>query len=269
MNAPLSALVDDPATPIERIAFAIARDVYPHLDEARFDAALDAMAEPLVARAQRAKEPRQQASLLTSHVYGALGFRGDEQSYYDPQNSYVPLVIERKKGIPITLAVVLVAIGRRAGIVVEGVGFPGHFLARVGGEEGVLIDPFFRGQLMDAPALERLAKRAMGPNSAVLPQHLAPSDNRAIAVRMLSNLDAIYGARKEHSLAMLVCDRLFELTSAPERLRDRGLHAMSLGAVASAAQDLSRYLGLRPDAPDRSQVLEALTRARGARVTLH
>jgi regulator of sirC expression with transglutaminase-like and TPR domain len=164
---------------------------------------------------------------------------------------------------------VLMAIGQRAGIVVDGVGFPGHFLARVGGDHGVLVDPFFRGQILDDLALDRLARRTLGPQAKVLPQHLSVVDHRAIAVRMLSNLDAIYSARKEHALAMLVCDRLYELTEQPERLRDRGKHALALRAFASATQDLERYLQLEPKASDERAVRALLERARNAGATLH
>ncbi len=258
----LSALIDDPETPVERVACAIAADFYADLAWPALDAALDALAEPLRARMQRLTDPRQRASALTAHCYSTLGFRGDEERYYDPQNSFIHRVIERRRGIPITLAVVLIAVGARVGVRVEGVGFPGHFLGRIGGDDGVLVDPFNRGQTLDAAALERLIRRSLGPRASVTPQHLVAVDNRAIATRMLTNLDAIYSSRGEHAHAMLVCDRLFELDGRPERVRDRGLHALALGANESAASDLRRYVELAPNASDAPRIQAAIERAK-------
>lgn len=249
----LSKQIEEHA-PIDSIAARIAADFYPRLDPLDVERALDELAEPLYARLQKITEPRYRASALTGHVYGALGFRGDEDRYYDPQNSFIHRVIERRRGIPITLAVVLMAVGRRVGIEVDGVGFPGHFLARVGGADGYLVDPFYRGNFLDEPALERLARKALGPRATVQPQHLAISDTRAIAIRMLSNLDAIYSSRGEHSHAMLVCDRLYELDGRPERVRDRGLHALALNAKESAIDDLRRYVELAPEASDVGRI---------------
>ncbi|MBL8678431.1 MAG: transglutaminase family protein [Myxococcales bacterium] len=269
MTSPLKKRLDDETTPIELLAFELARDVYPALDEAAFVAAFDEMAQSFAARAAKLVEPRAQALALSSHCYASLGFRGDEDNYYDPQNSFLSRVIERRRGIPISLAIVLMAIGRRVGFTVEGVGFPGHFLARVGGEGGVLVDPFNRGALVDDAALERLVRRSLGPKATVQPQHVATVDRQAIIVRMLTNLDAIYSARKEHALAMLVCDRLFELTAQPTRLRDRATHALALGAVAAARQDFERYLELVPDASDARAVRDALARASAKGATFH
>jgi regulator of sirC expression with transglutaminase-like and TPR domain len=260
----LSALIDDPHTPVERVACAIAADFYADLAWPALDAALDALAEPLLPRMQRLSDPRQRASALTAHCYSTLGFRGDDERYYDPQNSFIHRVIERRRGIPITLAVVLIAVGARVGVSVEGVGFPGHFLARIGGADGALVDPFNRGLVLDDAALERLARRSLGPRATVLPQHLVAVDNRAIATRMLTNLDAIYSSRGEHAHAMLVCDRLYELDSRPERVRDRGLHALALGANESAADDLRRYIELAPNASDAARIVAAIEQARRA-----
>lgn len=268
-SSQLGTLLNDPATPIERVAFAIVEDFYP---SASFDSlcrVLDEFAEPLVARVRRSSSPRQRALALTSYVYGTLGFRGDEEHYYDPQNSFIHRVIERRKGIPITLAVVLMAIGRRVGVPVDGVGFPGHFLARIGGEEGYLVDPFTRGQILDLPALERLARRTLGPHATVTAQQLAVVDARAIATRMLTNLDAIFSSRGEHAHAMLVCDRLFTLDGRPEHLRDRGLHALALRAHQSAISDLKRYLELAPEALDAARIRAAIEHAACERSMLH
>ena len=123
----------DPEPPLDEVALAIARDALPTLDLAGQRAGLDDLAAPLRARAAMLHRPLDQAALLGTYVYDELGFAGDEETYDDPSNSYLPSVVARRRGIPITLAVVLAALGRRAGMDVEGVGFPGHFLVRLGG----------------------------------------------------------------------------------------------------------------------------------------
>jgi regulator of sirC expression with transglutaminase-like and TPR domain len=268
-SSQLAPLLVDPATPIERVAFAIAEDFYPSASYASLCKSLDEFAEPLRAHVSRLSDRRHRALALTSHVYGALGFRGDEEHYYDPQNSFIQRVVERRKGIPITLAIVLMAVGRRVGIEVDGVGFPGHFLARIGGEDGYLVDPFARGQMLDVPALERLARRSLGPSATVTAQQLAVVDARAIATRMLTNLDVIYSSRGEHAHAMIVCDRLFALDGRPERVRDRGLHALALRANESAISDLERYLELAPEASDAARIRAAIGNLQSERSTLN
>lgn len=254
---------DDP--PIERAALVLARDAYPQLDVDAYLARLDAMAAPLAPRLSAARNTNAQAAALGTYVYDELGFHGDEETYYDPRNSYLNEVLDRKVGIPISLAVVLIALGTRAGITVEGVGFPGHFLVRLGGEGGVYLDPFFHARILSRDNLERLARRAAGDAVRLQPEHLAPVSARAMVARMLTNLKAIYESRHEHSRAMVVCDRLVDLTSSPEIRRDRGMHAIALGATAAAVADLQAYLEARPEAADVEQVRQSLDKARTQR----
>jgi regulator of sirC expression with transglutaminase-like and TPR domain len=199
-----------------------------------------------------------QARRLSEYVYGELGFAGDRETYDDPRNSYLDDVLSRRTGLPISLAVVLCALGRRAGVVVEGVGFPGHFLARVGGPGGVYVDPFHGGRLLDEPALARLARSFLGSVSALEAAHLAPVGTKAIAVRMLLNLKRAHEKRGDHGAALVVCDRLADLTGGVDFVRDRALHALALGARAQAAEDLGRYLADRPQARDAAELRRVL-----------
>lgn len=255
---------DDPEPLVEAAALAIAADAYPALDVEAETARLDALGATLARRAARADDPRAQAAVLGTWVYDELGFGGNEDDYYDPRNSYLNDVVTRRRGIPITLAVVLMALGRRAGMALDGVSFPAHFLVRLGGRGGVYLDPFFGARVLDEPALREMARRALGPGGELRPEHLAPVGSRAIAARMLANLKAAHERRGDHARALVACDRLVDLTDAPEAVRDRGLHALALGARAAAREDLARYLTDRPDAADAETVREALRRAVGA-----
>ena len=134
-------------------AALIARDTHATLDVDRTVARFDDMAAPLAARNLGALSPAEQASALSLYLYDQLGFRGNEQDYYDPKNSLLPDVLDRRLGIPITLAVVYCEVARRVGVRARGVSFPGHFLVRVDpparDDEPIAVDPFFGGRRLD------------------------------------------------------------------------------------------------------------------------
>ncbi|MDP3278488.1 MAG: transglutaminase-like domain-containing protein [Deltaproteobacteria bacterium] len=269
MPSRLAELLADPFARAEAVACAVEACLSPQLDEATLRAELDAIAEPLRPRMRALTDPRRQAFLLSNHLYTTLGFRGNESQYYDPRNSLISQVIARRMGIPITLGVLWIALGDRLELDVKGVGFPGHFLVRLGGDEGVLVDPFFRGAVLDDAALERLLRRTTGTTQRVQPAFLQTVSTSMLATRMLSNLDGIYAGRGEHAHAMITADQLYELTGRAEHLRDRGLRALALGATASAHNDLEQYLLASPDADDRARITEKMTLAKHRPATLH
>ncbi len=245
MSSALEALLEG-AAPIEELALEVARDAYPTLRVREVTERLDAMADPLRARGLAGRGAREQALALARHLHEELAFAGDERDYHDPRNGYVNEVLERRVGLPISLAVIWMAIGRRAGVRVDGIGFPGHFLVRVGALEGadptVLVDPFHEGDLVDPARLTRLAVHHLGGPERLRPEHLAPIDARTMLVRILVNLKHAHELRGDHARALVVCDRLVDLTSAPTFRRDRGLHALALGARLAALSDLDAYL---------------------------
>jgi regulator of sirC expression with transglutaminase-like and TPR domain len=170
-------------------------------------------------------------------------------------------VLERRTGIPITLAVVLISLGRRLGFTIEGVGFPGHFLVRAGGEGGSYLDPFHEGKLLGRPDLEKLAERVLG-DARLAHSQLEPVTARVMAVRMLFNLQQIYERRGDHARALLVCDRLVDVADAPFHRRDRGIHAFALGSHEVAQQDFEAYLETQSDADDAARILALLDKSR-------
>jgi len=268
LPASLVALfADAPDAPVERAALCIAADLDPALDAGAVLNQLDDWSAPLAEGAARDRAPEALAALVGTHLYDHLGFAGDEATYYHPDNSLLHRVLGRRRGIPITLAVVMMALCRRAGIEAEGIGFPGHFLVRLGGAEGVYVDPFFGGRVMRPSDLDALSRQVTGDAGRMRPEHLAPVGSRAMAVRMLFNLKGAYERAGDASRALLVCDRLVELTGHMEFVRARGLHALTLGAHAAAADDLTRYLahpGARRPDPDAHA---ALQRARAGAAT--
>jgi regulator of sirC expression with transglutaminase-like and TPR domain len=255
----LLEVLEAPSPAIEDVALAIAQDEYPGLSWGRYRGVLDAIAEPLAGRARG--RLLDDVNIFTDHVYRTHGFRGNNDHYYDPRNSYLNEVLERRVGIPITLAVVLMAVGHRVGLLVEGIGFPGHFLVRVGGPEGCYVDPFNEGQVLEKADLRDLARRFMPGDETVAAAELEPVAALPMAVRMLFNLQQIYEKRGDHARALVVCDRLVDLTGEPFHRRDRGIHALALGAHRVAAADLEAYLDQRPEASDAARIRDLLDKA--------
>jgi regulator of sirC expression with transglutaminase-like and TPR domain len=262
----LAALPDE-CIDVATGAALIARDAYATLDVDRLVERLDDLAAPLAARNLALVPPREQAAAISLHLYEQLGFRGNEQEYYDPKNSLLPDVLDRRLGIPITLAVVYCEVARRAGVRARGVSFPGHFLVRVdpvGTDDApIAVDPFFGGRHLDDAGLQTLLKRASLSHEISLAEHLAPASVRTILVRMLINLKWIYATRGDFARALLALDRIISLTpdSVPA-LRERGLLAARLGAVEAARADLSRLLELVPQVPDASSIRQRLEELR-------
>lgn len=262
----LGDLVRRPGVRAEHAAIWIARDAHPNLVPSHVAISLDALAADFAVEHLEQLDAHEQATALIHHVSLQLGFHGNPREYYDPENSYLDSVLARRQGIPIALAVVYIAVGERVHIPVAPVGFPGHFLVRVGGAGesgggGVYVDPF-EGRILSPSDLELLLSRALGPASKLAPEHLAPVDVSQLAQRMLLNLKRIHDARRDHARAFLVTERLVELAASPELRRDRGLLALKLGGRQVASMDLAHYLLKRPNAKDAKEIRSALTRSR-------
>jgi regulator of sirC expression with transglutaminase-like and TPR domain len=246
-------------------AALIARDAYGSLDVDRLLERLDDLAAPLAGRDLASLPAEAQADAVSGYLYETLGYRGNEADYYDPKNSLLPDVLDRKLGIPITLALVYCEVARRVGVRARGVSFPGHFLVRVDARERedapVAVDPFFGGRRLDEPGLKKLLERAAPSQTLVIEEHLTPATARTMLVRMLINLKWIHATRGDFARALLALDRIISLTpdSVPA-LRERGMLAARLGANEAARADLSRLLELVPqaDAQGIRQRLEEL-----------
>ncbi|MBX3259419.1 MAG: tetratricopeptide repeat protein [Labilithrix sp.] len=252
-------------------AALIAKDVYDDLDVDALLGRLDELAGPLHGGALAGRPLREQVDAVSAR-FRDLGFRGNVEDYYDAKNSLLPDVLERRVGIPITLTLVWCEIARRAGVHARGVGFPGHFLARVdhvdapGGELAlapVIVDPFAGGRVVDDEDARALLERTLGAGAVLHPSLFAPATARATLVRMLTNLKAVWAGRGEHARAFIAIDRiaLFEPDSA-RVLRERAGVALRLGIHALARTDLARVLELEPNAPDAPAIQERLATLR-------
>jgi regulator of sirC expression with transglutaminase-like and TPR domain len=240
-------------------ALAIARVEYPSLDAASYVDGLARMGEEAAARVDRAGGSRLDAvRALNEYLYDEQGFAGNRERYDDPRNSFLNEVMERRTGIPITLAVLYLEVARRAGLRVAGINFPGHFLLRAagdaapsGGPEFVIIDPFHGGALLSEVDCRELLRQHVGEEAAFDRSLLEPATRHQIIVRMLVNLKRLYVRMRSFPQARFISDLLLTVDpSALSELRDRGLLAYHLQDFAAALRDLEEYLRLspRPDA---------------------
>ena len=251
----------------------IAEDQYPDLDAAACIARLDAMAATIRGRLAADAFAEQRVAAINHHLFAELNFAGNTGAYYDPRNSYLNEVLERRVGIPITLSIVYLEVGRRVGLPVQGVSFPGHFLVKVRLRQGALVlDPFASGEPQSEGSLRVRLGQFMSPDEAGttdLAPFLDAASSRQIVTRVLRNLKAIYLESGNAEAALAVMNRLLLVVpESAEELRDRGLVYAKLECFRPAVADLQNYLRRRPDAPDALEIHARLVelRAAGARL---
>jgi regulator of sirC expression with transglutaminase-like and TPR domain len=243
-------------------AALIARDAHPDLDVAAVLARLDALAAPLVPHNLHVRSTEEAVRAIVSHVYDAHGFAGNTDDYNDPRNSYLDDVLTRRRGLPITLAIVLLGVARRAGVAARGVSFPGHFLVRFDRRAGgpLIVDPFRGGRTLSVEELTQLLRRSI-PQARLQLRHLEPASTRAILTRVLVNLKNAHSARGDLRSALVAAMRISALVPREAwAIRDRGILQAQLGAPDGARADLLRYLELSPSADDADKIRQLLTR---------
>jgi regulator of sirC expression with transglutaminase-like and TPR domain len=242
----------------------IAQDPYPALDVGRYIDEIERMARRLSAGLPQGLDLEERIVALNEFLFGELGFHGNARDYYDPRNSYLNDVLERRTGIPITLSVLYMELGRRVGLAVEGVSFPGHFLVRVQLRGGTMVlDPFSGGAPQSEAELRARLRRVIPEGVAdevpvaelPLDQFLEPASKRQILMRLLRNLKAIYRDTDKPELLLQVLNRMLAVTpEAPAELRDRGQVYQRLECWQPALKDLTEYLQREPDASDVDEV---------------
>ncbi len=251
----------DSSLDLGKAALLIAEDAYPGLDVDGYVARLDALAEPLHPRVRDDTALLDAVQALNGHLFGEIGLRGNAEDYYDPRNSYLNDVLDRRLGIPITLGVVYIEVARRVGLTVVGIGLPGHFIveARRDGSSA-LLDPFHGGAILTPEDCERLVQEVYGGSLEFSEEHLVPVRKREILTRMLNNLKRTYLTRDDPERAWPVVEKMVHLNpNSPLDRRDRGLLAYRMNRFALARDDLQFYLARRPDGPDRMAIRAALS----------
>lgn len=240
-------------------ALLIASEEYPDLDIAAYLARLDEMAATLKRRLRADISPADAIVALNRFLFDEHGFTGNAADYYDPRHSFLNEVLDRKRGIPLTLALVYIEISRRIGLQVQGVSFPAHFLVKCRLREGtVVLDPYANGISLSLDDLKQRIKSLR--NGVELPQSsiaemLATASNKEILVRMLRNLKGIYSHHKQWLKALAATDRIITvMPDLADEYCDRGMIYLSLECFRAALFDLQAYIKMLPEAADADTI---------------
>jgi regulator of sirC expression with transglutaminase-like and TPR domain len=241
-------------------ALWIAAGEYPGLAIDDYLARLHEMAAKLRSRLRADVATAEKLLALNHYLYDELGFSGNRDDFYDPRNSFLNEVLDRRTGIPITLGVIYIEIGRRIGLGLHGVSFPGHFLVKCALRDGmVVLDPYSGGISLGADELQQRLREAGSPgdvDDAILGHLLGAASNKEVLGRMLRNLKAIYADRGDWLRALSASERVIALQpdDAGEEYRDRGSIYLQLECIRAALGDFNTYLRQRPGAADADAV---------------
>jgi len=254
-------------------ALLIAKHVTTHLDVERCLARIDGLAQRLRARIGEGDTQAQRIAALNHFLFEEQGFAPSVEDYFDPRNSFLDQVLERKRGIPISLSLLYIEIGRRIGLTLHGVSFPGHFLVKCTLEQGVVVlDPYCGGVSLRLEDLQQRLREVRGGevSRAIVAGMLVAARKREILARMLRNLKAIYLEQHDYAHALATVDWIVLIhPGEATELRDRGLAYLKLECIRAALADLERYLELAPAADDLEEIRAHVIELRGRAARLN
>jgi regulator of sirC expression with transglutaminase-like and TPR domain len=237
--------LDDASIPLDEVSLRVAAHALPHLDVGRELARIDRLAS-------ECSEPTLHGVLRLLFRDG--GFTGNRADYYDPRNSFLNEVLNRRLGIPITLSVLTMEVGRRLGVPLAGVGMPGHFLVRDKVDPKVFVDAFSGGALLDERGCERLFQSIQGANRPLDPDFLAPIPRAAIVSRLLGNLRAIYARRRDNGSLLWVTRLRVVLPDADDTVwREHASVLANAGRISDAIEAFETASRLAPEAASNDQ----------------
>ena len=247
-----------------RSSLLIAAEEYPQLSVDLYLARLDQVAEEVKDRLANETAPLVVLNDLLKTLFERRKYAGNRKAYYDPRNSFLNDVLDRGVGIPLTLGIVLLEIGWRLDLPLEGVNFPGHFLVRYAGTEvDLLIDPFDGGRIRFEDEAQQFLDQAYGGAVAMRDDFLRPASKRDMLARLLTNLKGIYTKIGDDRRALGVVERLLMISpTSPTESRARGILLARLGRHEDAARQLEAYLRVSPSADDRGHVQEIVRELR-------
>lgn len=256
--------IDRPDREIDlaKAALYMALEEYPNCDTEEYLNALDAMADEVRDLLPAQNYPLRIIQTINRYLYDDLGFSGNEADYYDPRNSFLNEVIDRRTGIPISLSLVYLEVAKRIEFPMVGIGMPGHFLIRPDFEDaGIFVDAFNGGEVLFPEDCQARLSQIYGQPMELQPAFLAPASNKQLLGRMLGNLKAIYLNQRDAARVMGAIDRILLLfPNALGELRDRGILYYQLGQLVEARRDLETYLTNAPHAEDVVRIRQLLDR---------
>lgn len=238
--------------PLDRAALELACIQFPDLEPEPFLAQLNEIAARLGDRLRNFNDGRDFVEKARQYLFGELGFRGNEENFFDPLNSCLNQVLERRTGIPITLSVLYMEVARRLHMPVFGVSLPRRFLIQFDdGNYSAYIDPFGGGRTVTARECFALAGAQMAD-----PALLQRAGKKQIVMRMLQNLQEAYLRRGDFERAVATLDLMLEGAQEPSWYKLRGLLSLKIKRFQAARLDLERYLALKHEAPDRAAIVK-------------
>ena len=255
------ARLPDEQIELARAALLLATFEEPALDVERELGLLDSLATAAATRMGTERDPFGSVNTLNEYLFDEVGFRGNEEDYYDPRNSYLNEVLKRRLGIPITLSLVYIETGTRLGIPLVGVGIPGHFLVRHRDVEDLIVDPFHASILLSQRECAERLRQAVGEGTAWDKSYLAPIGNRDYIARIVRNLKGCFLRLHDYPRALRMFEWLLRMDPpAPADQRERGVVRLRLGEYREAVDDLRAYLAAEPDSPEADAVQQLIDR---------
>ena len=259
------------AIDLAEASLLMACEEYPDLDVGGYLSRLDALGAELHSRVGGTADAAAVVASLNAILFEEQGFSGNTADYYDPRNSFLNDVLDRRTGIPITLSMVYIEVARRGGVAVHGVGLPGHFIVKLAAPEGdLLVDPFHRGARLSLADCQQRLDRIYEGRVKVEASMLEPCASREILSRTLRNLRAIYARAEDLPRAIRTVDLLLVLDpGSPHHLRDRGMLYAALDCYALAANDLEEAVRRAPASPEAAALREKIDGLRQKAARLH
>lgn len=241
---------------LAKASLYFAQAEYPNLDVQKYLDILTAIALEIESQLTAERYPLKVIKLINNHLFERLKFRGNQHNYYDPNNSFLNQVIERKVGIPITLAVIYLAIAQRLNFPMVGIGMPGHFLIRPEFEDSeIFVDAFNQGEMLFEHDCQIRLDKIYQQQVKLNPSWLEPISNKQILVRMLNNLKFIYLHRRELDKALSIMSGILKIfPQNVAEIRDRGLLYYQANRWEEAIVDLQYFLKVAPDSDDAAMI---------------
>ncbi len=257
----VSPEIADEKIDIIRAALTFARPEYPGLDEFQYIGLIDEYAKRVRARRGESEDPAHTIASINVVLFQQEGLAGNQSEFYDPRNSYLNEVLDRKLGIPISLSVIYMEVAQRVGLPVFGVGLPGHFLLKhydLNGNQ-TFIDPYVAGRLLSPAECQTRLDEVYGGQMPLQPEFLNSVSRRQILTRMLNNLRSIYIGQRNFKKALTIVDFILAIhPRSPDDLRQRALLRYNEGMLRPAIDDLEEYLRLAPDASDAEEMKQTV-----------
>jgi regulator of sirC expression with transglutaminase-like and TPR domain len=230
---------------------------FPELDISYYIQKLNSLGQGLRNSVTEVKNPTYLVSMLNEYMFDVLEFHGDTDDYYNPRNNFLNIVIDKKSGIPITLSIIYIELGKHIGLDLRPVGFPGHFLVKH--SEEMILDPFNGGLLLNVDDLQELLTRSYGDGVKFNPEYLNEIESENILIRIAKNLKNSYLQSFNYTMAMHCINMVLGLVpESPEEIRDKGIVQSRLGQDSPALKSLDRYLELAPEADDVDYILDLI-----------